>query len=277
MLSCSYCKKEFKLKHHVKRHEDTCKSNENNNKNVFKCKSCGKIYTTKWYFEDHSVKCKPKKKPLENSIKKDLQELKNELKQEIQATFKKVETKNVYNVNIKNYIQKNVFMNGLEPIDLSQDRFDNIVDTNYTYEVHKKVSLVPDVIVPFFSNEKGEVVAMLSDRSRMKIKCIDSRDLKIKYHDSQSLVDMCKASKPLITKRQEYIDTLNNEPNYIDVMDKNPTNYFIGTDNKYMEKFLKKCSGLFIDKKNKDEQKLPQPDSKGNYYLDQVEKISYSP
>jgi hypothetical protein len=269
MLNCLYCKKEFKLKQNVKRHQDTCKLNENNNKKDYKCKVCSKTYTTKWYFEDHVIKCKPKKKALEKNIK-------DTIKKEIQEAFKNVETKNVYNVNIKNYIQKNVFMNGLEPIDLSQDRFDNIVDTKYTYEVHKKVSLVPDVIVPFFSNEKGEVVAMLSDRSRMKIKCIDSRDLKIKYHDSQSLVDMCKASKPLITKRQEYIDTLNNEPNYIDVMDKNPTNYFIGTDNKYMEKFLKKCSGLFIDKKNKDEQKLPQPDSKGNYYLDQVEKISYS-
>ena len=95
MLNCSYCNKEFKLKHHVKRHEDTCKSNENNNKDVFECKSCGKIYTTKWYFEDHTFKCKPKKNTLDNSIKEDLKELKESIKQEIQKAITRVETSNI--------------------------------------------------------------------------------------------------------------------------------------------------------------------------------------
>ena len=53
MLNCTYCNKEFKLKQNVKRHEDTCKMNENNIKTDYLCNVCGKIYTTKWYYDDH--------------------------------------------------------------------------------------------------------------------------------------------------------------------------------------------------------------------------------
>jgi hypothetical protein len=278
MFNCSYCNKEFNLKQNVKRHESTCKMNENNVKKEFLCEVCNKTYTTKWYYEEHVDKCKPKKKSSQKVNEELIKELKQEIKREIQDAFNnKYEIKNVYNVKIKNYVQKKVYMNGLEPIDLSQDRFDNIVDNNYTYEVHKNLSFVPNVIVPFFSNEKGDVVAELSDRTRMKLKCINSNNLKITYHDPQSIVDMCKASKPLIDKRQSYVERINNEEKYMEHMDVNRMNLFICTNRNDLEKSLKKFSSIFNEKNKKDAEELPQPDEKGYYFLDQLDKVSYKP
>jgi hypothetical protein len=60
--------------------------NENNIKIDYLCNVCGKIYTTKWYYDEHVSICKPKKKQPENATKKDIEKFKkeiNELKESI--------------------------------------------------------------------------------------------------------------------------------------------------------------------------------------------------
>jgi hypothetical protein len=162
-----------------------------------------------------------------------------------------VVNKTVINNIIKNkYVQNNMLLYGLKPLDLSQERFNEIVDNKYSYKVYTNYGIVKDVFLNFFSNEEGEVCVMLSDRDRMKLKCID-KDKGIIYHDPKSMVGMCSSSEPLKEKTKEYEDKLTTnvygEPNTVNIEDALKRREII-KDEKGMKRLMSQSSEKFLKK-----------------------------
>ena len=162
-----------------------------------------------------------------------------------------VVNKTVVNNIIKNkYVQNNMLLYGLKPLDLSQERFNEIVDNKYSYKVYTNYGIVKDVFLNFFSNEEGEVCVMLSDRDRMKLKCID-KDKGIIYHDPKSMVGMCSSSEPLKEKTKEYEEQLTTnvygEPNTVNIEDALKRREII-KDEKGMKRLMSQSSEKFLKK-----------------------------
>ena len=162
-----------------------------------------------------------------------------------------VVNKTVINNIIKNkYVQNNMLLYGLKPLDLSQERFNEIVDNKYSYKVYTNYGIVKDVFLNFFSNEEGEVCVMLSDRDRMKLKCID-KDKGIIYHDPKSMVGMCTSSEPLKEKTKEYEDKLTmnvyGEPNTVNIEDALKRREII-KDEKGIKRLMSQSSEKFLKK-----------------------------
>jgi hypothetical protein len=212
MFSCKICTKIFKSKYNLERHDKSCKGQPIITD--FRCDYCFKYLCKKQSLEEHKEICKVKKNKeeiLETKLK--LKEIENELlKEQLKAAPKVVN--NITNItnNITNNktVNKYILLYGMEPLDLSQKRFDNIIEDKYTYMTHVNCKLVPEIILKFLSNEQDKVVGLLTDENRMRIKCIDDK-LKIQTFDPQSFVDLCKASKPMKSKTEEYIDKNNPE------------------------------------------------------------------
>jgi hypothetical protein len=212
MFVCKSCTKNFKSKYSLERHYNCCKR-----KPIitdFKCEYCLKYYTTKQNLQVHKEDiCKVKKnkeKLFETKLKLKDQEIEF-LKEQLKAAPKVINNTNIIN-NITNNktVNKYILLYGMEPLDLSQKRFDNIIEDKYTYMTHVNCKLVPEIILKFLSNDKDKIVGLLTDENRMKIKCIDEK-LKIQTFDPQSFVDLCKASKPMENKTKEYIDKNDSE------------------------------------------------------------------
>ncbi len=212
MFSCKTCTKNFKSKFSLQRHHNCCKGIPIITD--FRCDHCLKYYTTKQNLNVHKEICKnksSKEELLEVKLKlqeKEIELLKEKMKLNINNT-----TNNIINNNktVNNY----TFLYGMEPLDLSQKRFDNIVENRYTEEVHRNLRLVSEVILKFLSNDKDKIVGLLTDENRMKIKCIN-KNLEIEVHDPNTLIGFCKSSKPLQNKSDKYmeIDYEANHDNY---------------------------------------------------------------
>lgn len=208
MFVCKSCTKNFKSKFSLERHNKSCKG-----KPIitdFRCEYCLKYYTTKQNLQVHKEEiCKVKKNKqelLEAKLKLKDQEIENKLiKQELNAKSQIINntTNNITNNNktVNNY----TFLYGMEPLDLSQKRFDNIVENRYTEEVHRNLRLVSEVILKFLSNDKDKIVGLLTDENRMKIKCINDK-LEIEVHDPNTLIGFCKSSEPLKNKSEKYME-----------------------------------------------------------------------
>jgi len=222
MFVCKSCEKSFSKKYNLERHSSSCKG-----KPIikdFKCEYCLKSYTTKGILKTHKMSClsfyteKANKEKLIKDRMKDklkIQELENKLLKEQLKAAPKVVNNNITNItnNIttnNKTVNKYILLYGMEPLDLSQERFDNIIEDKYTYMTHVNCKLVTEIILKFLSNEQDKVVGLLTDESRMKIKCIDD-NLKIQTLDPQTFVDLCKASKPMKNKTEEYIDKNDSE------------------------------------------------------------------
>jgi hypothetical protein len=139
---------------------------------------------------------------------------------------------------------------GLKPLDLSQERFNEIVDNKYSYKVYTNYGIVKDVFLNFFSNEEGEVCVMLSERDRMKLKSID-KDKGVIYHDPKSIVGMCSSSEPLKEKTKEYEEQLTTnvygEPNTVNIEDALKRREII-KDEKGMKRLMSQSSEKFLKK-----------------------------
>ena len=66
----------------------------------------------------------------------------------------------------------------ITPLNLSQERFNDIVKKHYTYECFKKTSMDIDVIHTFLRNDKGQMCAILEDKENMILQVVDE-DLNI--------------------------------------------------------------------------------------------------
>ena len=250
MYDCEFCKKSFSKKFNLERHLKTCKRQENTL--TYKCDLCLKSYLTEWYLEDHKCKSKIKKKDTISSLKKQIDELKDKIENQKQGitTINNNTTINNTTINNNQHIN-NLITLGAEPLDLSQQRFDSIVDENYTYDIFKNgYKLVSNVILKFYSNNEGKVVAILADNERMKLKCINLNG-KVVTHDPDTIVRYCDESEPLKTKSIQYeemnsYDIYWNKKDYIDEVSLRQRN--IRKIPKYMKKSLKAHKHLFLSK-----------------------------
>jgi hypothetical protein len=255
MFNCVLCKKTFCTKFNLERHTNSCKGNPIITK--FKCDYCLKYYATKQTLQNHHENCS-KRHDINKQLKDvnlKMKELENKLlKQELNTKPQVINntTNNITNNNnntINNYI-----LYGLEPLDLSQKRFDNIVQDKYNYNTLKNVRLVREVILKFFSNEQDKIVALVGDINRMTIKCINDK-LELQTHDPESLVNMCKASKPLKNKVNEYIekdsyDVYGNKKNSCEEEYVTRDRY-LRTDSKAMLSTLRSHREEFLQRKKK--------------------------
>ena len=66
----------------------------------------------------------------------------------------------------------------ITPLDLSQDRFDEIVKKYYTYETYKTSTMDRSIICNFVSNDEGRMCAILEDKEKMILQVVD-KDLNI--------------------------------------------------------------------------------------------------
>ena len=171
---CEICGYVFGRSYHLNRHKTICKPVEE--KKVYSCDGCGKHYSMEKIFLKHKKNCTERQlNTLHKKIDKmslDITELKSQ---------KPVNQTIINNITNNKYVQNNMILYGMEPLDLSQERFDEIVDKDYTYQVYTNYGIVENVFLKFFSNEEGKVCVMLSDRDRMRLKCID-KNTGITYH-----------------------------------------------------------------------------------------------
>jgi hypothetical protein len=215
LFYCESCSKKFISKFSLERHDKSCKGQTIITD--FRCNFCLNYYSSKQNLNFHKEVCKSKKNKeflIETKIK--LQELETKiLKQQLQDKFNLINN-NVVDLSkttTNKAVNNCILLYGMEPIDLSQKRFDKIIDDNYTYDTYINLNLVPEIILKFLSNEKGKVMGLLTDESRMKIKCIDEK-MKIKVIDHYYIINLCKESKPLYNKQIEYKDKLLDESNF---------------------------------------------------------------
>ncbi len=285
-FSCEDCGYVFGRNQELIKHKPRCKKGVKT-KEIYTCEGCYKEYTMKSIFLKHINACKireekikvklPEKQPITEEVPVTEEQPKPDVKEEsisstiedsLESQNKKIEklaleiaelkkkpsivvNKTVINNIIKNkYVQNNMLLYGLKPLDLSQERFNEIVDNKYSYKVYTNYGIVKDVFLNFFSNEEGEVCVMLSDRDRMKLKCID-KDKGIIYHDPKSMVGMCTSSEQLKEKTKEYEDKLTTnvygEPNTVNIEDALKRREII-KDEKGIKRLMSQSSEKFLKK-----------------------------
>jgi len=237
-FTCKDCEKNFKSKFSLERHYSCCKG-----KPIitdFKCEYCLKIYARKSSLKTHKETCKEKDEKIKIL--------------ELQLEIEKLKNKGNKTINSHNTTTNNTINNfyGMEPLDLSQKRFDSIVEDKYTYENYIKLKLVPEVILKFFSNEQDKIVALLTDFNRMKLKCLNE-NLEVEIHDPESLVNFCRKSKIMNSKVLEYIDKASDEPDKNEEINKENC---IRTEPGVMASSLKSHRTKFLQKKKKNDELL---------------------
>jgi hypothetical protein len=238
-FTCKDCTKSFKNKFTLERHGSSCKGKPIITE--FKCNYCLKQYATKATLQRHDSVCKSKEKDDKIKIL------------ELQLEIEKLKNKSVINnnTNSHNSTTNNTINNfyGMEPLDLSQKRFDSIVEDRYTYENYIKLKLVSEVILKFFSNEKDEIVALLTDFNRMKLKCLNENS-EVEIHDPESLVNFCMKSSIMKSKVLEYINKASDEP---DKSEEISRENFLRTEPGVMASSLKSHRTKFLQKKKKND------------------------
>ena len=246
---CDICGYIFPKIYNLNRHKLTCKQPEKVQEE-YSCDICGKKYSMKKIFLKHKDNCKSKNDTLLNKNEVDTLNKKiDKIALDIEELKKRKPVVNQTVINNK-YVQNNMILYGMEPLDLSQQRFDEIVDKNYTYQVYTSYGIVKDVFLSFFSNEEGKVCVMLSDRDRMKLKCID-KEKGIIYHDPKSMVGMCGSSDQLKEKTKEYQEQLTTnvygEPNTVNIEDALKRKDVI-KDEKIIKRLMSQSSEKFLKK-----------------------------
>ncbi len=256
--TCERCQKKYTMKSIYLKHIAACTITLNKIPVEPTSKEDDNIEQVSGENQDTSIKDEKTRviEPL-NNIEENLEKQNKKIEKlalEIAELKKKpsiVVNKTVINNIIKNkYVQNNMLLYGLKPLDLSQERFNEIVDNKYSYKVYTNYGIVKDVFLNIFSNEEGEVCVMLSDRDRMKLKCID-KDKGIIYHDPKSMVGMCSSSEPLKEKTKEYEEQLTTniygEPNTVNIEDALKRREII-KDEKGMKRLMSQSSEKFLKK-----------------------------
>ena len=240
MNVCEKCNRTYSTRFNLNKHLKKC---QEENSKPFKCE-CSKEYSSEKYFSEHKSKCSYL---MLKEMKENIETIKNE-QQRAKET--------VNNINITNNIQANFIIKGnmVSPLDLSQSRFDRIVDNNYTYKVYERNSVVRDVIIPYLSTDDGKPSAVITDKSRMTIKCVDTNN-KLITHDPKSIIGICVSSKPLEEKHSIY------EERYTKDIHGNPIDTFVNdasykksitTKHHIIKKHLYNYSNKFLQKKPKE-------------------------
>ncbi len=210
MNVCETCKKTFSTKQKLQNHGKVCKGYEFIT--PYKCNFCLKYLSEKRNLNLHLETCKKKEKKKEVDMKTEIRELKDTIL-ELKETIKNNKPTNITNNNdnrvTNNTVVNNLIIAGAEPLNLSLDRFLEIVSKNYTYDTLAKFRLFVDLIKPFYSNDQGKVVAVLSDVDRMNIKCLDMESKPVS-HSPEDISAMLN-NEIIINKTNDYLSQLKNE------------------------------------------------------------------
>jgi hypothetical protein len=251
MFVCETCKKTFARKENLKIHGNVCKGYEIITPH--KCNFCLKFYSTKYNLNTHLDTCKKKKTNKKGltkieKIKKKLEEKERRIERleklnNIQPSQSIINNNIINNDNrvTNNTVVNNLILAGAEPLDLSLERFLKIVDKNYTYETLAKFRLFVDLIKPFYSNEQGKVVAVLTDVDRMKIKCLDLESKPV-THSPEDITAMFK-NDIVLNKTNEYISQLKEEDKNLGLKARRAT-----TDSKKMKSHVSNNNSTFLKK-----------------------------
>jgi hypothetical protein len=241
---CEICGYVFGRSYHLNRHKLICKPPEEKKK-IYSCNACGKEYSMEKIFLKHKKNCNENKL---NILHKKIDKMSLDIT-ELKAQ-KPINQTIINNITNNKYVQNNMVLYGMEPLDLSQERFDEIVDKDYTYQVYTSYGIVDNVFLKFFSNDEGKVCVMLSDRDRMRLKCID-KNVGITYHDPKSIVGMCKSSEPLKVKSKEHEEKFTTnvlgEPNTVNIVDADNRRKVI-SNAKDMKRVMTHSSEKFLKK-----------------------------
>jgi hypothetical protein len=214
MFVCETCKKTFARKENLKIHGNVCKGYEIITSH--KCNFCLKYYSTKYNLNTHLETCKKKKRKRKALTKIEKMEKKIDQLLEERKNKNTTITNNINNITnnndnrvTNNTVVNNLIIAGAEPLNLSLDRFLEIVSKNYTYDTLAKFRLFVDLIKPFYSNDQGKVVAVLTDVDRMNIKCLDVESKPV-IHSPDDISAMLK-NDIVLNKTNEYISQLKDE------------------------------------------------------------------
>lgn len=244
MNECKYCLKVFTRKYDLERHEGTCKS-----KDYIKCSYCGEKFTRKDNMKRHEGTCKVKEEVMLLYKKIELAKT-EEAVLDKKIELRKLEASITINGNKNNVHSNNTTIN--ISLDISQQRFDAIVDEKYTFDVYEAQRIVDKVIMPFFCNEEGVNVATLTDRDRMILKILDESTGKYVKKSPNDILSICKKSIPMKEKTDEYEDRImldiygNPRDDIPDALIGN--RILLKSDDKKIKKSLKNRSDKFIQK-----------------------------
>jgi len=195
-LTCQFCSKEFKTKYLLRIHQTQAKyclkiQESQNYKEItlslVTCKFCNKNFSA-LSFNRHDSTCKKKNQSLKDEIAKKDEEIaklkiEKEKEQEISSIYKKhaestaersqativeIAKRPTYQKNSTKYIQNNLMISSLTPLDLSQARVDSIIDEKYTkndfYEGQKGAAQVIHKHILTDDSGKSQIVCTDTER-----------------------------------------------------------------------------------------------------------------
>ena len=207
-FNCKYCKKAFVTKQRKQTHEEICNTKEY-------CEQKDKeIEELKLNYENTIVNLNNENNLLKNKIE-DLKLIIDNYKDKLinllpsQTTNTNSQTINNHQtINNSQTINSNLItVNNtiIQPLDISLERFESIINEKYDYGIYKKSKESGKVIIlDFLSNDLGIPQATICDQNRGKIKLFDINTNCFRRISCEVLHDYFSKSQILESKIKDY-------------------------------------------------------------------------
>jgi hypothetical protein len=212
---CQYCDKSFFSLQRRKTHEEICSVKEFRDKIIDQKNEEIQLLKT-----DHENKIKQYENQINElkSTNSSLQSQINKLTQQyidfssnVAKNYTKVENQisNSNNTNSNNTIgninNTNITINTLQPLDISMERFDQIVNEKYNYDLYRRIKeSCKMLILDFLSDDYGKLQVVICDSSRGKFKVLDKSTNSLKRISINYIHDYIKRSNALTVKLKEF-------------------------------------------------------------------------
>ena len=190
--TCKFCNKVFFSYQRRKTHEEICSVKEFREK-IFESHN-KEINILKELHREELEQKDSKIEELEQKV--EFYKLKLELKTK---EYEELASKS-HSHNIEEKVEKNNIV--LDPIDISQVRFDKIVEEKYTYELYKEKNSLKTLLLDLFSNKNG-IQVVLSDMSRGTLK-YTNLNYKQSRINSEMIHSLILKSSSLKNKLEEF-------------------------------------------------------------------------
>ena len=223
-FKCEYCETLISSKKNLLRHINICKKRQQQIKTNeidtiisdfnSKIKEMGNKYDELQNKFEKLTKQNDEYKSKIDKLKNELKYVKkncNQKDNEIKSLVKKLAEKPTTINNNSNTTTNNTIINS---IDLSQERFNQIVQDKYDYDMYTLGSEGgKQLLYEFLSAQDGSVKVELADFARNKIRLFNLEDGSEMVVDDNSLFIMCKTSKTLSQKLKIHSEELCKKPN----------------------------------------------------------------
>ena len=212
-FNCKYCKKAFVTKQRKQTHEEICNTKEY-------CEQKDKeIEELKLNYENTIVNLNNENKNLKNKIE-DLKSIIDNYKDKLINLLPSQTTINHQTINNSQTINSNLItVNNtiIQPLDISLERFESIINEKYDYGIYKKSKESGKVIIlDFLSNDLGIPQATICDQNRGKIKIFDISTNCFRRISCDILHDYFSKSQILESKIKDYNKLFEKETNLTD-------------------------------------------------------------